>query len=408
MTCAVSAAVREGAQAIVCASTGNTAASAAAYAARGGLRCAVIVPEGKIATGKLAQALAHGARVISLRGNFDTALRLVRELTDTPPDRARQLRQRVPDRGAEDGRVRGRRGARFRARRALHPGRQRRQHHRLLARLSRARAGAVGCSASRPPARRRWCSAHPVEHPETVASAIRIGNPARWEDAMNAMTASGGAVRAVTDEQILSALRAAGLDRGRVLRAGVGRIGRRDARPRHRRRAADRLRADRSRPQGPADRARPGRRGRPVRGRDRRDRAGRARDEAAPGRPGPGIEREPRPGVRRDGGRGRPVAGARGGGDRDVRGRDGARRARPTARTCWCARSSGSRPPTRSGSSCAPRSRCPAGSAHPRPRSSPGWRRPTTCSSSTPTCWRSPPNWRAIRTTSARRCAAAS
>ena len=85
MTCAVSAAVREGAQAIVCASTGNTAASAAAYAARGGLRCAVIVPEGKIATGKLAQALAHGARVISLRGNFDTALKLVRELTDTHP-----------------------------------------------------------------------------------------------------------------------------------------------------------------------------------------------------------------------------------------------------------------------------------------------------------------------------------
>src|ERR1700727_2524326 len=85
MTCAVSAAVREGAQAIVCASTGNTAASAAAYGARGGLRCAVIVPEGKIATGKLAQALAHGARVIALRGNFDVALKLVRELADNHP-----------------------------------------------------------------------------------------------------------------------------------------------------------------------------------------------------------------------------------------------------------------------------------------------------------------------------------
>ena len=85
MTCAVSAAVREGAETIVCASTGNTAASAAAYAARGGLGCAVIVPEGKIATGKLAQALAHGARVIALRGNFDTALKLVRELADTQP-----------------------------------------------------------------------------------------------------------------------------------------------------------------------------------------------------------------------------------------------------------------------------------------------------------------------------------
>src|ERR1700761_8576123 len=85
MTCAVSAAVREGAQTIVCASTGNTAASAAAYAARGGLRCAVIVPEGKIATGKLAQALMHGARVVALRGNFDEALKLVRELTARHP-----------------------------------------------------------------------------------------------------------------------------------------------------------------------------------------------------------------------------------------------------------------------------------------------------------------------------------
>ena len=85
MTCAVSAAVRDGAQAVICASTGNTAASAAAYAAKAGLRGAVIVPDGKIATGKLAQALVHGARVIALRGNFDTALELVRELADRHP-----------------------------------------------------------------------------------------------------------------------------------------------------------------------------------------------------------------------------------------------------------------------------------------------------------------------------------
>ena len=78
MTVAVSAAIAEGAEAVVCASTGNTAASAAAYAARAGLRGAVIVPEGKIATGKLAQALMHGASVIALRGNFDEALALVR------------------------------------------------------------------------------------------------------------------------------------------------------------------------------------------------------------------------------------------------------------------------------------------------------------------------------------------
>src|SRR6516225_5432861 len=85
MTCAVSAAVREQANAVVCASTGNTAASAAAYAARAGLRCAVIVPDGKIATGKLAQALMHGARVIAIRGNFDEALKLVRAITDAHP-----------------------------------------------------------------------------------------------------------------------------------------------------------------------------------------------------------------------------------------------------------------------------------------------------------------------------------
>src|SRR5439155_352594 len=85
MTCAVSAAVREGAEAVVCASTGNTAASAAAYAARAGLRGAVIVPEGKIAAGKLAQALMHGARVVALRGNFDQALELVRALVERHP-----------------------------------------------------------------------------------------------------------------------------------------------------------------------------------------------------------------------------------------------------------------------------------------------------------------------------------
>src|SRR4051794_28175133 len=85
MTCAVSAAVREGAEVVLCASTGNTAASASAYAARAGVRGAVIVPDGKIATGKLAQALMHGARVVALRGNFDHALALVRELVDRHP-----------------------------------------------------------------------------------------------------------------------------------------------------------------------------------------------------------------------------------------------------------------------------------------------------------------------------------
>jgi threonine synthase len=85
MTVAVSAAVEEGAEAVICASTGNTAASAAAYAARGGLRGAVIVPEGKIAAGKLAQALMHGARVIALKGNFDEALALTRQVVERNP-----------------------------------------------------------------------------------------------------------------------------------------------------------------------------------------------------------------------------------------------------------------------------------------------------------------------------------
>src|SRR3981189_2766632 len=85
MTCALSAAVRDGAKAVMCAATGNTAASAAAYAARAGITCAVIVPDGKIAQGKLAQTLVHGARVIALEGNFDQALVLVRELTEKNP-----------------------------------------------------------------------------------------------------------------------------------------------------------------------------------------------------------------------------------------------------------------------------------------------------------------------------------
>jgi len=204
MTCAVSAAVREGAQAIVCASTGNTAASAAAYAARAGLRCAVIVPEGKIATGKLAQALMHGARVIALRGNFDVALRLVRELCATQPIALVN--------SVNEFRIEGQKTAAFELSEALDDEldalcvpvgnagnitaywrgfQELGQHPRMLGFQAEGAAPLV--------------LGAPVAQPETIASAIRIGNPARWEDAMNAMTASGGAVRAVSDEQILSA-----------------------------------------------------------------------------------------------------------------------------------------------------------------------------------------------------------
>jgi threonine synthase len=204
MTCAVSAAVREGASAIVCASTGNTAASAAAYAARAGLRGAVIVPEGKIATGKLAQALMHGARVIALRGNFDVALQLVRELV------ARQPISLVNS--VNEFRIEGQKTAAFEIVEDLDG-----ELDALC--IPVGNAGNItaywrgfqesGCgprmlgfqAAGAAPLVR----GAPVEHPETVASAIRIGNPARWEDAMAAMTASGGAVQAVTDQQILDA-----------------------------------------------------------------------------------------------------------------------------------------------------------------------------------------------------------
>ena len=204
MTCAVSAAVREGAQAIVCASTGNTAASAAAYAARAGLRCAVIVPEGKIATGKLAQALMHGAQVIALRGNFDVALKLVRELAGTHPIALVN--------SVNEFRIEGQKTAAFELAETLDDELDAlcipvgnagniTAYWRGFAELGqRPRMLGFQAAGAAP-----LVYGKPVQQPETVASAIRIGNPARWEDAMNAMTASGGAVQAVTDAQIMSA-----------------------------------------------------------------------------------------------------------------------------------------------------------------------------------------------------------
>jgi len=206
MTCAVSAAVREGAEAVVCASTGNTAASAAAYAARAGLRGAVIVPEGKIATGKLAQALMHGARVIALRGNFDEALKLVRALAARHPV---SLVNSV-----NEFRIQGQKTAAFELVEQLGGeldalcipvgnagnitaywrGFNEAGHRPQMLGFQAAGAAPLVLGA-------------PVANPETVASAIRIGNPARWEEAMDAMTSSGGAVNAVSDAQILDAYR---------------------------------------------------------------------------------------------------------------------------------------------------------------------------------------------------------
>ncbi|MBV9194897.1 MAG: threonine synthase [Solirubrobacterales bacterium] len=206
MTAALSAAVREGAKAVVCASTGNTAASAAAYSARAGLTCAVIVPEGKIATGKLAQALVHGARVVALRGNFDEALKLVRELVNRHPI---SLVNSV-----NDFRIEGQKTAAFEITEALdseldalcipvgNAGNITAYWRGFTQSGRRPRMFGFQAAGAAP-----LVHGAPVKNPETVASAIRIGNPARWEQAMDAVTSSGGAVAAVTDAQILDAYR---------------------------------------------------------------------------------------------------------------------------------------------------------------------------------------------------------
>ena len=206
MTCAVSAAVREGARAVICASTGNTAASAAAYAARAGITCAVIVPEGKIAQGKMAQTLVHGARVIALQGNFDQALAFVRELTDTHPI--------VLVNSVNEFRIEGQKTAAF----EVHEGLEGRlealcipvgnagnitSYWRGFRELGAApRLYGYQAAGAAPLVEGRV-----IEHPETVASAIRIGRPVRWEDAMAAARDSRGSIRAVSDEEILAAFR---------------------------------------------------------------------------------------------------------------------------------------------------------------------------------------------------------
>lgn len=205
MCCAVTQARKEGAKAVICASTGNTAASAAAYASRAGLKPAVIVPEGKIATGKLAQALMHGARVIALSANFDVALQLVRELVAEHPIALVN--------SVNPYRIEGQKTAAFELIEELGTldalcipvgnagnitaywkGFQEAGHSPMMFGFQAAGAAPLVNGA-------------PVEKPETVASAIRIGNPARWEEAMTAMTSSSGRIAAVTDAQILDAYR---------------------------------------------------------------------------------------------------------------------------------------------------------------------------------------------------------
>ncbi len=210
MTMAVSKAKEDGRKAIICASTGNTSASAAAYAARAGLRCVVVIPEGAIALGKLAQALIHGAQVIAVRGSFDVALSLVRKIARERPialvnsvnpyriegqktaafEICDQL-GRAPDYQAIPVGNAGNITAYWKGYREYRAGKK---ISRLPRMLGFQAAGAAPLVKNKP-----------VEKPETIATAIRIGNPASWAGAIAARDESDGLIGAVTDKEILNA-----------------------------------------------------------------------------------------------------------------------------------------------------------------------------------------------------------
>ena len=212
MTMAISRAAEEGAQAVICASTGNTSASAAAYAVRAGMVCAVLVPQGKIALGKLSQALAHGARLLQVDGNFDDCLNLARDLSDQYPVALVN--------SVNPARIEGQKTAAFEIVDQLGDAPD-------IHALPVGNAGNItaywrgyreyaddGVSTRRP---RMWgfqaAGAAPivrgevVPKPSTVATAIRIGNPASWQFALEARDESGGLIDAVTDREILAAYR---------------------------------------------------------------------------------------------------------------------------------------------------------------------------------------------------------
>ncbi|HMF83146.1 MAG TPA: threonine synthase [Acidimicrobiia bacterium] len=210
MTLAMSKAVEDGAKAVICASTGNTSASAAAYAARAGLICAVVIPEGFVATGKLAQALIHGARVVPVRGNFDAALGVVRELAER--------RKVTIVNSINPFRIQGQKTASFEIIDALGDA----PDVHCIPVGNALNIGAywkgyleyeVHGRPSRRPRMLGWQAlgaaplvhGEPVPYPETVATAIRIGNPANWEGAIAARDESGGHIGAVSDTEIMDA-----------------------------------------------------------------------------------------------------------------------------------------------------------------------------------------------------------
>ncbi len=212
MTVAVSKAVERGTTALICASTGNTSASAAAYAARAGISCVVILPAGKISTGKLLQAFAYGAKIVAIDGNFDDALRIVRELGETGdftivnsinPDRIAGQKtaafEIVDDLGdAPDFHLlpvgnAGNITAYWAGYREFFASER---STKLPAMIGFQAIGAAPIFYD-----------HIVDKPETIASAIRIGNPASWQQARAAMVESRGTIDVVTDEDILAAQR---------------------------------------------------------------------------------------------------------------------------------------------------------------------------------------------------------
>jgi threonine synthase len=219
MTTAISLAAKHGAKAVICASTGNTSASAAAYATKAGMTCGVLVPDGKIAMGKLSQAIAHGATLLQVDGNFDDCLTLARKLAEAYPV---ELVNSV-----NPARIEGQKTASFEVVDAL--GDAPDIHclpvgnaGNITAYWKGYREYASDPSVSDQPGPAThlpimWgfqaagaaplVLGHPVDHPETIATAIRIGNPASWDQAIAARDESGGRIAAVTDEQILEAHR---------------------------------------------------------------------------------------------------------------------------------------------------------------------------------------------------------
>jgi threonine synthase len=212
MTVAVTLAAARGVKTVICASTGNTSASAAAYAARAGLACAVLVPRGNIAAGKLAQALAHGARLLQVDGNFDDCLELVRELSSEYP--VGLVTAINPDR------TQGQKTASFEVVDQL--GDAPDVHLLPVGNAGNIAAYWLGyreySEAGKTGTRPRMLGyqaagaapiviGRPVPEPSTIATAIRIGNPASWHLANTAVAESGGLIDSVTDEQILSAYR---------------------------------------------------------------------------------------------------------------------------------------------------------------------------------------------------------